>query len=82
MSSRLKIVLTEDVKAEISSAVRCGEASSSSPKICVGWRVFVTDGRFEGAKKATVVDARVVRRASLIVSMSIVDSTALRTKKM
>ena len=70
MSSRLKMVLTEDVRAEISWAVRGAGASSaaasSSAKIWVGRRVCGVRSGVDGAMKAVAVDARVARRASFI----------------
>mmetsp|Transcript_47437 Transcript_47437/g.100806 ORF Transcript_47437/g.100806 Transcript_47437/m.100806 type:complete len:233 (+) Transcript_47437:167-865(+) len=71
-SSRENTVSTEEVRAEISSAVRKGlgassSAASSSAKICVGGRaVCGAVSGVNGATKAAAVDARETSRASFI----------------
>lgn len=71
MSSRLKIVLTLAVNADISAALlgagaSASSAASSSAKICVGERV--TRGAV-GATNAVAAVAKVARRASFMVSL-------------
>lgn len=71
MSSRLKIVLTLAVNADISAALlgagaSASSAASSSAKICVGDRV--ARGAV-GATNAVAAVARVARRASFMVSL-------------
>lgn len=71
MSSRLKIVLTLAVNADISAALLgagsgSASAASSSAKMCVGERV--TRGA-DGPTNAVAAVAKVARRASFMVSL-------------
>ena len=73
ISSKEKIVLTEEVSAEISAAERGSAAGSSassvSSKMRVGRRACWLMTGVLGAKKAVAVDAKVASRASFMIEL-------------